>query len=117
MSEPTLVRKDFNGLRESTKLHADMVRAEVGATLTDLRLITGIAHLRKLVRRGHMTFEPAIPPGAPRAPRKNTRPTRPGTRERPCMRCRVPFQSQGNHNRLCLDCNKRAATMGPLDSY
>ncbi len=93
-----------------------LVRAEVGATLTDLRLITGIAHLRKLARRGHMTFEPAIPPAVPRTPR-DARPTHSGTRERPCMRCRVPFQSQGNHHRLCHDCNKRAATMGPLDSY
>ena len=69
MSEPTLVRKDFDGLRESTKLHAVMVRAEVGANLTDLRLITRIARLRKLVRRGHpgkIRARPAL--GRPSAP-------------------------------------------------
>lgn len=27
---------------------------------------------------------------------------------RPCLCCRKPFQSQGNHNRLCNDCRLKS---------
>lgn len=26
------------------------------------------------------------------------------TETRPCLRCRKPFESEGNHNRLCYAC-------------
>jgi hypothetical protein len=32
-------------------------------------------------------------------------------RERPCLRCRKPFASEGAHHRLCGDCREYAATV------
>lgn len=35
------------------------------------------------------------------------------TQTRPCLRCRKPFESEGNHHRLCLPCSNRAAETSP----
>lgn len=32
---------------------------------------------------------------------------RPAARERPCLRCRRPFMSEGPGNRLCSECRGR----------
>jgi hypothetical protein len=38
---------------------------------------------------------------------------RPPTKTRPCLRCRKPFESEGIHHRLCLDCNNRLGDLSP----
>ena len=49
-------------------------------------------------------------PSAPIAPREHETKFRLPTRERPCLTCREPIQSQGAHHRLCDRCRQR----GPM---
>lgn len=37
------------------------------------------------------------------------------TQKIPCLCCRVPFQSQGPHNRLCYTCRRRDDDAGLFD--
>ncbi|WP_416385531.1 HGGxSTG domain-containing protein [Tsuneonella sp. CC-YZS046] len=61
-------------------------------------------------------------PGAPRGKRNGMWKHGGSTREalalrraatRPCLRCRKPFESEGNHHRLCGACSNRAAETSP----
>lgn len=44
--------------------------------------------------------------------RKDVNGKPPETRERPCLRCRKPFDSEGAHHRLCNAC--RAVEVSPF---
>ena len=37
------------------------------------------------------------------------------TRKRPCLCCKKPFPSAGNHNRLCIDCRRK--DVSPYESF
>ena len=109
MTEPILVEKTLDGMKEGSKTRARLAAAEVGSTLTQLRSVMSRAECRHMQTRGTMRFDPPIPPVLRIDP--------PETHKRLCMCCRKPFMSQGNHHRLCLDCNKVGANMSPLEAY
>ena len=61
MSEPILVEKNLDGMKEGTQFYAKAVAAEVGFTLAELRRVDlRLVQCRDLERRGLMRFEPPI---------------------------------------------------------
>lgn len=69
MTEPILVAKNLDGMREGTRFHAAALAAEVGSTFALLRRSLGLGALRELERRSLLRFEPPLPPARRRRPR------------------------------------------------
>ena len=74
-----------------------------------------MGELNHRVRKGDIVLEPL--PGrragvvAADEPGSGVKYVRPSARERPCLRCRKPFKSEGPGNRMCGDC--RALNVSP----
>jgi len=71
-----------------------------GATWSETGRALGLDRRMCKARHAALTAEPTDPP--------------PVTRERRCMTCGAPFQSEGSHHRMCDRCRSGAAGMAPL---